>query len=186
MSNLISRQLLKDIFGYEDSRGSQADLLINWISQKAVEIIGREIMTSARTTYLEGLGSNKIILPVIPVTTMTSITLDSGHLFAGDALATTDYYIDMATGIVTLYNTSTSAGVNTIKVVYTAGYTEATLPASLQLACLEAVTWNMSRITDKMFGVRNETTPDGVNRAYEMVLPLGTQRVFESYKDVRV
>lgn len=186
MADLISFQLLKTLFKYKDVQKAQAEFLINWISQKAVEIIGREIMTEVRTTYLEGLGTNKVILPVIPITTMTSITLDGSHLFTGDALESTDYYVDTVTGIVTLYNTCTPTGVNTIKVVYTAGYNESNLPSSLQLACAEAVSWNMSRMTDKMFGIRTETTPDGVNRNYEMVLPMGSQRTFEMYKDVRV
>lgn len=186
MADLISRNLVKEIFSVEDKQQAQVDLLINWISEKAVSIIGRDIMSETRTTYLEGLGTDKIILPVIPITTMTSITLDSSHLFTGSALATTDYYLDTATGIVTLYNSNTPVGVNTIKIVYIAGYTEATLPADMKMACLEAIEWNLSRLVDKQFGIRNETTPDGVSRAYEMVLPLGVQRVFEAYKDVRV
>lgn len=186
MADLISWSLVKETFNVSDKQKTQANLLIDWISQKAVTIMGRELISEARTTYLEGFGTDKIILPVIPVTTLTSITLDSSHLFTGSALASTAYYLDSATGIVTLYNTCTSIGVNTIKVVYTAGYTEATIPADLKLACLEAVEWNLSRLTDKSFGVRTDTTPDGVNRSYELVLPLGVQRVFDAYKDIRV
>jgi hypothetical protein len=56
----------------------------------------------------------------------------------------------------------------------------------LKMACLEAISWNFSRMRDKQYGVKNETTPDGITRGYEMVLPMAAQRVFDAYREVRI
>jgi len=52
------------------------------------------------------------------------------------------------------------------------------------MAFYEAIMWNLSRLGDKAFGVRNQSTPDGLTVGYEMVLPMGVQRVFESHRDI--
>lgn len=185
MSDLISREFAATMLGINDAEQSQLDLLINWISQRAVSMIGREIMSAQRTTLLDGSGSRVIVLPVIPVTAISGIYLDSSRVFA-IAEESDAYNLNEDTGIVTLYESSTPKGVATVKVIYTAGYTQSTLPADLKLACLGAISWNLNRLRDKQFGVKNEVTPDGVTRGYEMVLPMETQRVFDAYREARV
>ncbi len=185
MSTLISREFVSTTLNVDDSLQAQVDLLIDWISQRAVSLIGREIMSAERTVYLDGNCKNTIILPVIPVTEMSGIYLDSSREFTS-AVESDDYYLDEDTGIVTLHEDTTPEGTATVKVVFTAGYTQSTLPADLKMACLEAVSWNLNRLHDKQYGVKNEVTPDGITRGYEMVLPMAVQRVFDAYREVRI
>ena len=186
MADLITWSTVKDELGLETSLKSKTERLISWISAKAEVIAGRKLTSETRTQYLPGNGTDTIVLPIFPVTAFTSLNVDSQHKFTGSDVSSDDYYIDMDTGIITLYNATVPRGVNVAKVVYTAGWTEATLPGDVLQACLEAITWNLQRENDRAFGIRNQTTPDGVNIGYEMVLPMGVQRVFESYANVRV
>lgn len=185
MASLITRDLIEDMIGTDDSQQSKVDMLIEWITQKAESIIGRKLSNEQRTAYLKGFGDHKIILPVIPVTAITSISLDADREFT-ETLDSSDYYCDFETGIVSLFDEKTPEGVKTIKVVYTAGYTPTTLPADLKFAFIEAISWNLTRLADKNFGVRNMTTPDGVNISNELVLPMGVQRVIDSYREARI
>jgi hypothetical protein len=187
MSDLVTRDFVSTALGAGDDLQWQIDLLIDWVSERAESIIGRELMSEERTEYLDGSWSSSIILPVIPVTSVSGVYLDSDHEFGSDTeVESSDYYLNTKTGIIYLYDDLTPKGVATVKVVFTGGYTTDNLPADLKMACLEAISWNFSRMRDKQYGVKNETTPDGITRGYEMVLPMAAQRVFDAYREVRI
>jgi uncharacterized phiE125 gp8 family phage protein len=162
----------------------RVDTLIAWAQARAELIIGRSLESEARTALLAGRCARSFMLPVIPVTEITSICLDATRTF-DSPLSSGDYHLDNTSGIIRLYYDHTPYGVATVQVIYTAGYTEDTLPADLKMALMECISWNAKRLNDQALGISSHNTPDGVGLSYEMVLPLGAQRVFESYRDVR-
>ncbi len=162
----------------------RVDTLIAWAQARAELIIGRSLDSELRTEYLSGNGGRIIRLSVTPVVSITSISIDSSRAF-DEYLDTADYYLDTKSGLVHLYTYYTPCGVSTIEVIYTAGYTESTVPADLKMALMECISWNIKRLNDQALGISSHNTPDGVGLTYEMVLPLGAQRVFESYRDMR-
>jgi hypothetical protein len=182
---LISQEFVNRILDYTEAQHEQVTLLLAWVQSKAESLIGRKLDNADYTWYLDGNGGDKIILPVRPIVEIDGLYLDSGRDFA-TAEDEDDYYVDTESGIITLYSTTAPVGNRVIKVVADAGYTETTFPADLKMAFLEAISWNMSRMMDRAFGRSNQSTPDGMSVGYEMVLPMGVQRVFESYRDVRV
>lgn len=182
---LISRDTVLQLLGLDESNVDRVDMLIAWIQDRAELLIGRKLEYAEFTWYLDGTGSNRIVLPVAPVTAITALYIDSGRSFT-EAEDSDEYYVNTANGIVTLFNTTTPRMPIVIKVEATAGYTEDTLPASLKMAFMEAIKWNLSRWNDGYFGRTNQNTPDGVSVGYEMVLPMGVQRVFEAYREVRI
>lgn len=187
MSDLLTRDFVTTALGASEEDQWQIDLLIDWISERARSIIGREIMSEERTAYIEGRGTNTILLPEIPVASVSALYLDSDRDFTSDTeISSEDYHLETGSGVITLYDDVAPSGVATVKVTYIAGYTTSTLPADLKMACLEAISWNYSRLRDKQYGVKNETTPDGITRGYEMVLPMAAQRVFDAYREMRV
>lgn len=182
---LVSRDTVMQVLRLDESQTDDVDLLLAWIQDRAELLIGRKLESAEFTWYLDGTGSNRIVLPVAPVTAITNLYLDSSRAFTS-ATASTEYYLNAAYGIITLYNAITPNYPISVKIVATAGYSETTFPASLKMAFIEAISWNMSRMADRHFGRTNQSTPDGVQVGYEMVLPMGVQRVFESYREVRI
>ena len=181
---LISSAYVQTILGYDDQFLDKIDLLIDSSVSRAENFIGRKLESALRTQYLAGTGGHKIILPIYPVTTITSISVDSERLYA-TLLTTSEYYLDSETGIITLFNKTTPEDVATIKIVYTAGWTEATLPADLKMAFVELIDWGWKRLNDHAFGMTTASSPDGVTAGYEPVMPLFSQRILESYKERR-
>jgi len=186
MADLVTWDNIKDELALDNAMKGRTERLISWISARAETIAGRKLTSEERTQYLPGTGTSRLILPVWPVTELASLIIDTTHQFDGDAVSSDEYFLDSDTGIVHFYNRAIPLGINMVKVVYTAGWTEATLPGDVLQACIEAISWNMQREGDRAFGVKNQTTPDGVNVGYEMVLPMGVQKTFESYGDKRV
>lgn len=181
---ILTNSTVIEFLKLESTDSARIDILIAWAQARAELIIGRSLESVEHTEYLAGNGGKTIILPVIPVSSIASIYLDASRAYT-TALETTDYYIDAKSGIVRLYTDRTPEGPATVKVIYTAGYTEDTLPADIKMALMECIEWNCKRLNDQALGLSSHSTPDGVSVGYEMVLPLGAQRVFESYRDVR-
>lgn len=179
---LISVDNCLDFLNLDSKYRDRVELLTSWVQARAESIIRRKLDKADYTWQLDGQGSHSVQLPVIPVNSVTGVYLDSDRVFE-TAEETSDYYLDSDTGIISFYN-KILFGFKTIKVVANAGYDEETFPADLKLAFYEAIQWNLSRVQDRMFGVSTQSTPDGVSLAYEMVLPMGVQRVFESYRDM--
>ena len=181
---ILTNSTVIEFLKLESTDSARIDAIIAWAQARAELIIGRSLESVERVDYLNGNHSHKIILPIIPVTEIVSISLDSGRDFT-DLIADNDYYLDPTMGIIHLYSHLTPVGYATVKVVYTAGYTENTLPADIKMALIECISWNYKRLIDSALGISSHNTPDGVSVGYEMVLPLGAQRVFESHRDVR-
>ncbi len=182
---LISQEYVTSVLDYSENQNEQVSLLLAWVESKAESIIGRKLSLAEYTWYLDGNWGEKIILPVRPIVSVDAVYIDSVRTF-GDALSEDSYYVDTESGIVTLFRNLVPKGHRVVKIVATAGYDEDSFPADLKMAFLEAISWNMSRMLDRSFGRTNQSTPDGMTVGYEMVLPMGVQRAFESYRDVRV
>ena len=167
-----------------DTLEAQYEFLIQWIQSRAESLIGRALELSERTVYMDGSGKNTLILPVMPVQSIASISFDSSRVFA-TSVDSADYYCDMRSGVV-YFDYCVPEGRGNVKVVFTAGYDSASLPYDLKMAMIECISWNVKRLNDKAFGISTRNSPEGISPAYEMVLPMGAQRVFEMYREVKL
>lgn len=183
--SVLDRDYVMSILNYDSKLQDKVDLAIAWIQSRAESIIGRSLESATYTWYLNGHGTDVIILPVCPVASITNIYLDADRTFS-TALAATDYYLDADAGLVNLYNHTTPNAIRSVKVVAVAGYTSTTLPADLKAAFIEGITYYMSRLLTKSFGQTNQSAPDGGNVTFEVEFPTGAKRTIESYKGVRV
>lgn len=87
------------------------------------------LVSTVTTVRVEG-GSYGLLLPTVPVLSLTSVTPVGG----GTALTVGDLYIDASSGVVT-YNSGASFSSAMYDVVYNAGWT--TTPADLKMAVKE-------------------------------------------------
>lgn len=183
---IISKAAVADILGVplNESLEKQYDFLISWVQSRAESFIGRSLEVAERTVYLDGSGKQTLILPVIPVQSITSISIDQGRIFE-TAVSEQDYYCDLKSGIL-YFDYPIPNGKGIVKIVYTAGFDSGSLPYDLRMAMIECISWNIKRLNDKAFGVSNRNSPEGISPSYEMVLPMGAQRVFELYRDVKI
>jgi hypothetical protein len=180
--SLINIDRALDFLSLDVQNRDRVEILAKWVQSRAESIIRRKLDLDTYTWILDGNRSQTIQLPVMPVTSVTAIYFDTDRIF-DEAEDTDDYYVETETGIITFYD-KYLYGLKTIKVIAVAGYDTDNFPSDLELAFYEAIQWNLSRLVDRAFGVRNQSTPDGQTVGYEMVLPMGVQRVFESYKDM--
>lgn len=182
---LIDRDWVIAQLGLQDADGDNVDFCIEWVQSRAENYIGRKLESDTYTWYLDGTGGKTIILPICPITSLTSISLDSSRLFTTN-LSESDYYCDLETGIIQLYRKTTTDDARTVKVVAVAGYTSDTLPGDLKMAFLSAISHHMAKLVNRAFGMSSQTSPDGVNMSYELELPSDTKRVFDSYREVNI
>lgn len=178
---LINPDDVLNVLNYDVKWRTKVEFLLEWVQQRAETIIRRKLDKADYTWLLDGNDTTRVRLPVLPINSTTGVYVDYSRVFA-TAVNTSEYYVDEDAGILEFYNLKPD-GVRVVKVVANAGYDEDSFPADLKMAFIEAVGWNMNRITDKSFGIRQQATPDGLTTGYEMVLPLGVQRVFEMYRD---
>jgi len=98
------------------------------------------VLEAADLTELHSTTKGQVVLVLdeYPVNSVTSLHDDPERAFGADTLiATTDYVVDKAEGIIRLDGVYFAGGLQNVQVVYNAGYT--TVPADLEQATLELV-----------------------------------------------
>lgn len=177
--NILSWPFIQRFLSLPDDLREKTELLNGWITKRGESIMHREIMESERTEKYSVNGRDTILLRCWPVSSVSSVTVD-------DEVLDSDLYdVENDTGVIyRIDGANFPDGRRNIKIIYTGGWTESTLPDDIKFAAIEAVSWNLSRLNDNAMGIKSQTTPDGVNVGYELVMPLSVQRVFESYRNV--
>lgn len=134
------------------SEDSILGVLINGVSQAIKKYTGRNFISASYTQFYDGDGTDELQLANYPVTALTTLNDDVNRDFAsGDDISSDDYLLDGPAGIVRLWNTESvfiRAKAN-VKVVYTAGYTVANIPADLKLAALRWIAREYMKFSDK-------------------------------------
>lgn len=105
-------------------------------------------------------GQERILLRHVPVTAITTV-YDDAQATVPSEIDADDYVYDPATGILEY---PFVVGMRTCRVVYTAGYTSATMPEALKRALLQIVAW--------VFGFRG-------NVGYKSLSAEGTSETLE-------
>ena len=74
-------------------------------------------------------------------------------------------------------------GLNAIKVVYSAGYSDKKVPPDLASACLELAAWNMNRYRGRRIGMTGNVRGGGKDgEHFEMSLPENVRSLLEPYR----
>lgn len=106
-------------------------MLINGAARKAESHLGRKVLTQDVTEFLDGTGTNVIQLkwaPVISITSLAWVDEDGVTIQAVTAFWTD---LDLATIRLKSEVAFTPNGPQSIKVVYKAGWTKATVPGDI-------------------------------------------------------
>jgi len=139
------------------------DMIIPSLCREFFDETGRKFMqnVSAHTWLLDGTQTRILKLPQWPIVTVTSV--ETGYLASGDVtnftvektLTTDDYMVRNSRGTLIRWNGKWWGGTETIRVVWTAGYT--TTPAPLVRAMCEWTGIVLKRATGANWDLRAQT-----------------------------
>lgn len=124
--------------------------IISWVSKRFETYCNRVWDNNEAadiTEYFSGEDKTTfVVVRRIPIASVTSLYDDTERLYAAASLiAAADYTFIAEQGIVQLDGSNFSKGINNIKVVYKGGYTVATIPGDLKLACVMQTAFTFKR-----------------------------------------
>lgn len=170
MADLITLAELKNDFNFSISSGGKVEtmyeMLIRSASLACSNFVGRDLTLQTFEEYQDGNGHDRFILDNSPVDSIISISVDPVRRFSSTV---TNYRVDPATGIVTLYDLTIPAVKDCIKVVYKAGYDP--IPNDVKAAVADTIQMMARRLTGVAGGVTSRTMPDGGTENLELTAP---------------
>ncbi len=139
--------------------------MINEVSVRINNYVGHTLLSASYTEYYDGDGTQELILRNFPVTALASVNDDPQRAFTVNTAknVSADVMLDGGSGIVRLW---ANGGVflrarGNVKVVYTAGYSLATMPYDIQQAARKMVAFlYRSGYAQPKIGVQTETVGD--------------------------
>jgi hypothetical protein len=135
----------------------QVEMLIAQVDGSITNYCGWKMLeTDYEGKRFNGTGESELDLKVYPLTTLTKVEIEAADGALTDI--TSDVSIVEDTGVIYLKSTSTTvttftAGSRNVIVDFTAGYSDATLPAELSLIATQLVVMHFNRIVQQTTGL---------------------------------
>lgn len=200
-SLLTLAEVQEYILGTTGTTSANARLtdLINVVSHRFNTETARYLKSRSHTTYMDGNGKDHIYVdqfPIVSVSTNIDIRVDTDWNFTtSDKIGSTDIRIYANEGRVFINSNTFDSGEQSVKIVYTAGYTVATtssgstagtIPHDLRYAALEMIQLLHGREQrgSAGIGVRSESV-EGGSITYEGDMPWSVKQVLDRYRDRR-
>ena len=170
-----------------NSDDAQVELIVNGAWASAESYTGRRFVSTARTEYYDGDGTDTLCLAQYPITAVSSLNIDNNRSFASltDIDVSTSLQIAKESGIITLWNYASTftAGIGNVKIVYTAGYTSATCPWDLKLAVLKLASRDYANAyQSRRVGLDSENIGDKSLTISKDGIPSDVKSVFDRYR----
>lgn len=157
--------------------------MIGAASAVADRLTGRTLAAMAHVVVIDGTGSKSLKAPHYPIQSITDVRIDSSGTFGDDTIVT-DYDEDHAGGY--LYRRSGwPEGWRNVRLDMRGGYEVDGAPEDLQAAVAEVIEWMSRRVSEQAIGIRAITSPDGINTAFDLDVPMAARNVFKGYREVR-
>lgn len=165
---LVSISDMKDYLDISNtSDDGRIGHLIEVVSREFDTECHRAFLEESHTEYRDGNGTSQLWLENAPVSAVTSIHVDSVRDFGGDTLVDSDnYFVDTDAGVVIRNTGHWPREHRNIKVVYTAGYTQANVPLDLRGAVYERVAQLWRRMVEKRVDITSRGDAAGENRSF--------------------
>lgn len=167
--------------GFPDTDQTLAEYLINSATEQAEAVARRLLKARTLTKDLDGSGRPMLTLPVYPVSSVTSVLVDSTRAFgaATELDEDDDWVLYADEGMLCHLGSGWPEGRKNVRVTWTGGLDP--VDSRLQDAVIEVVAWNVPRFRGKGIGLRAAKGGDW-DYSYELSIPMNAQRVFESYR----
>jgi len=180
---LTTWETAKSMLGFADDQQSAVEFLINAVSATANRISSRRLKARDYDLRLNGTGRDIIVLPEYPIIALSKVYIDGNREFPPESEIDPDMIsIDADGGIVRLTNMNFPVGIGNIRIIAKLGYDP--VPQDLELAVLEAISYNRRRLESGTTGMRQVSMDGTVTSQYELGLPLSIREVFEGYRSI--
>jgi len=199
-NNLLTLPQVRSYMGTTGSTQMDARLteLINVVSHRFNGETGRLLKSRSHTTYRDGNGKSYMWLDQYPITsdsTDIDIRIDESWDFTtAEKVGSTDIRIYTDQGKVHIESETFDAGEQSVKIVYTAGYTVSStsagdtgsMPYDLKYAACEMIQamYDREKKGGRGVGVRSESV-EGASITYEGDMPYSVRQVLDRYRDRR-
>jgi hypothetical protein len=163
-----------------------ADLerMIGAASATANRMTGRSLAASAHVVTMSGTGRRELRTPDYPVQSITDVRIDANGGFDADTVVD-DYESEDDIGMLHR-RIGWPPGYRNIRIDYRGGYELGSVPGDLEGAVAEVVEWMSRRIQNEAIGIRTITSPDGINTAFDLDVPMAARNVFRSYQEIHI
>lgn len=170
------------ITGTNTTANEVIDRLCDTVTELFNTYCGRVLESTEHTEYYSCHGSDYLVLNNYPITSVSGIWDDIDRVWESTTeISSDDYLLDG--NVLYLNDLYFSNYIKSVKVIYTAGYTEATLPADLKQAAIMEVVHLYKKASDGV-SVSNRTTGE-YNIAYNISnLQINTKLVLDLYRKV--
>lgn len=188
---LITLAEFKKYIGQSTGSTSYDERYINLINQSSIRfnnLTNRLLKSRSITEYRDGDGDNALYTnqwPIVSNSTNIDIRIDTDRAYTSTDFPTTDkvdstsIIIYSTKGMIKLKGKSFSAGDQSIKLTYTAGYS--TIPEDLKYACMEHCRLMWKRETSNQIGIKSQSV-EGGTVSYEEDMPWSIKRIIDMYK----
>jgi hypothetical protein len=187
MANLITLSTYKDMKGItSNTHDFVLSTLIESVSQLVKTYCGNSIVDYYATNKVEEFtlnwSTNVVQLTEVPLNTVVSVEERTNFSSPYVSLATSLYYADTSTDSIYRVENSWPTGLGSVKVTYTAGYSEC--PLDLKLAIVDLITYyfkdeHKSRQTIAGASLQNQSSSSMANN---IAFPDHIKRVLDLYK----
>lgn len=189
---------LDNVKSYLNITNDDKDLLLENLINRATQVIEGfyvnrpliNIATSSSTTlqsqteYFDG-DTDRLFVKYFPIDTITSVYDDPDRTYTdtGDLVPSTDYVVYEDRGEIRFDN-ELADGSHSVRVIYTGGYTTATLPIDLEQVCIELV--GLIEKHPDSIGISGKSFSDGSISYYENRLSWLSKDILNSYRKFNV
>lgn len=167
--------------------GTEADailtLLCDSVSADCEKYIAGPVASTALDRYIDGDGSDFLILPVVPVIALTTLTIQGGaNLVEG---WDKDFTLTKSTGKIRLTAGLFPRYAGAVHAVWSAGYSP--VPADIKVSIMKGVAFGYFAQDKRRQGLTTFTSPSGDVQTYtELAYPKDVTSVWERYRQVTV
>ncbi len=165
---------------------SLLNALINECSQAVVDFLGRPIISATYTEFYDGPSGGELMLDKYPIISVTTLNDDTDRAFgsADDIDISADVLIDKEGGTLRLWNNESAftQGQANVKVVYSAGYALADVPASIQLAVKRWCAAHYMKHIDRRHDIASETVGDSTTTFIVEKMPQDVAALLRPFK----
>jgi uncharacterized phiE125 gp8 family phage protein len=161
--------------------------LVNRASEKAKKYCGRNFITDDFVEFYDGTGEDFIIVRNYPIISLTSLYDDPLRLFGADTQISiaSDVLLDPGPGIIRLWNQRNFfiRGKANVRVSYSGGYEDDTVPYDLQEAVLTMIVHAYRRLyQDQRIGLVSETIGDRNQTFAREAIPKEAEEILKKYR----
>jgi len=187
VNSAIALTTLEGLKEYLQLSGTSDDALlaviINGISQRVHDFCQRNLLSASYTHYFNGNGRRELLLAKAPVTAVTSVHEDHLRVWGDDTLvAAADRVVEPCGRMLCINNKDVwTRGILNIKVIYTAGYSLATLPASVDLAVKEFCAAAYYKAKNRRHDVQSESLGDKTINYIQVNMPPQVEGALRPY-----